>query len=309
MIPHQYGNQVSEVLTHLNCPGHLIGKGNQALVFEYRSDQVVKIYTNTDIHNLEQLAAFQAKLALHPLPFSTPQILEIGRVQETYYTIERYLHGDKLSLVFTSLSQQDQYRALTNYFTALEAFNAIKVESCPYGQVLPIDDAFTASTWLEFLTQKLLQSIEESRSDLIQDVAGLEEKMAMLLYAIQVRIGQVPKHLVHGDYYLNNVLFTENLEVSAVLDFSDHTVVGDKRMDVAGAIVFLALDESIRNHHISRLQKLAEAQYGSEIHKLIDIYTLYYSFYYSDTKQSDPSAYAWCIRNLNDRAKWQHIQS
>ena len=52
-----------------------------------------------------------------------------------------------------------------------------------------------------------------------------------------------PKALVHGDYFPGNLLMSERLEVSAVIDFSVFTLVGDPLLDAACAVVFLEMNE------------------------------------------------------------------
>ncbi|MBA3826175.1 MAG: phosphotransferase [Ktedonobacterales bacterium] len=144
-----------------------------------------------------------------------------------------------------------------------------------------------------------------SLPDLEADVGGTQEKIERLSQSIRLHLPDSPKRLVHGDYYLANVLFHEDLTVAAVLDFSPHTLIGDPRLDVAGAITFLTLDAGIKSAHIYDLTALAAAKYGEDIHTFIAIYALYYSFYFSDTKEFDPSTYAWCIANLRDDALWE----
>ena len=53
--------------------------------------------------------------------------------------------------------------------------------------------------------------------------------------------------MVHGDYFYDNLLVGEDLKISAVLDFSDLSVVGDHKMDITGALIYLTLDTEMKH--------------------------------------------------------------
>ncbi len=77
---------------------------------------------------------------------------------------------------------------------------------------------------------------------------------------------QSPKQrLVHGDYFLDNVLFDDNLQVSAVLDFGAHTLAGDPRLDATSAIIFLGLEPAMKPWSFAHVTALAQEQYGNSI--------------------------------------------
>jgi putative membrane protein len=307
--PADFDGRVRTVLAHLGAPGaKLLGQGNEGRVYAYRDDRVAKIYMGTSGAVLERLADFQAVLARQGLPFHTPQILEIGWVGGTLFTIERRLPGEKLGHRFAALSQDAQRLALTNYFAAVEAINRVGLANRPFGHVLSsVDgaDTITAPTWAGFLEREIERSLERAGADLALDVEMVEDKVRELRRLVLTRPEGVPKRLVHGDYFLGNVLFDRDLQVSAVLDFGAHTLAGDPRMDVAGAIAFLSLDDAIKPWHIAHVEALAEARYGRDIRAVIDLYVLYCSIYFGDTRVSDPSTYRWCVRNLNDASRWQ----
>ena len=114
-----------------------------------------------------------------------------------------------------------------------------------------------------------------------------------------------PKRLVHGDYFLDNVLFDDNLQVSAVLDFGAHTLAGDPRLDATSAIIFLGLEPAMKPWIFAHVTALAQEQYGDSILLLKDIYGLYYAIYFANTKLTMPGDYDWCVRAWNDPQRWQ----
>lgn len=304
-----FDGDVSAVLAHLGISdARLIGRGNEGRVYEYRDDWVVKIYRRTNADELDHLSEFLSLLAQQDFPFQTPQILAIGRLEATTFTIERRLPGETLEGRFSALPQDKQRLALRNYFLAVGAIARVELADRPYGHVLSScqdSGVVAASNWGAFLTWQIGRSVERAGADLAHDVMALGDNVQQLLWLIRTCLDRAPKRLVHGDYYLGNVLFDRDLRVSAVLDFGAHALIGDPRLDVAGAIAFLDLDTTIRPWHIEYVRGLADEHYGGDVRAISDLYTLYYSIYYADTKTTDSLTYRWCVRNLLDTRLWQ----
>ncbi len=302
-----FDNRAMAVLAHLGIPSaRLIGKGGEGSVYELHDDWVVKVYRQGSDSEPRRLAAFQETLARQNFPFRTPQILEIGRVDETIFTIEPRLPGATLAGRFSSLSEDQQRLALTNYYAALRLINDVELPDYAYGHVLPTEDyPGGAATWIDFLDRQLDRSLEEAGADLAQDVEAFEEKAQELRQLLHKHAEGSPKRLVHGDYFLDNVLFDDTLQVSAVLDFGAHTLAGDPRLDATSAIIFLGLEPAMKPWHFAYVTALAQEQYGDSILLLKDSYDLYYAIYFANTKLTMPGDYYWCVRAWNDPQRWQ----
>ena len=301
-----FDSRIITVLAHLGIPGaRLIGKGGEGNVYAFHDDRVVKVYRQGSESELQRLAAFQEWLARQGFPFRTPQILEIGRVDETLFTIESRLPGATLAGRFSSLSEDQQRLALTNYYAALRLINEGELPDYAYGHVLPTEDYPAGATWVDFLDWQLDRSLEKAGADLMQDVEAFEEKAQKLRQLLRRHTEDAPKRLVHGDYFLDNVLFDDNLQVSAVLDFGAHTLAGDPRLDATSAIIFLSLEPAMKPWHFAYVTALAQEQYGDSILPLIDSYGLYYAIYFANTKVAMPGDYDWCVRAWNAPQRWQ----
>jgi len=107
------------------------------------------------------------------------------------------------------------------------------------------------------------------------------------------------KSLVHGDYFPGNVFIDDTLQVYAVGDFGYSTVVGDPRMDVAGAIVFLEVVEGYQPADTQLLLQHGARRPDRVSAEIIELYRLYYSLYFSHCKHDDPKTYALDLRRAN----------
>lgn len=229
----QLPNQIVGLLDILKLnPAKLLGKGGEGYIFEYPDNKVIKIYPKANVDYLQKLQSFQNLLQKYSLPYSIPQILKIERINNTYYTIDNKLNGRQLDTVFPELNDEQKYKALKNYFEALIPFNSIELTEYPFGQILEIQNAIRTNSWSEFLIKKLEQKLNKSSSYLPKDIKDYNGKVKLFKDLIIQNCDTPNKNLIHCDYYLNNVLVNKNLEISAVLDFSIHTAVGDRKLDI-----------------------------------------------------------------------------
>ncbi len=304
-----FDDRAAAVLGHLGAPdAPLLGSGGEGRVYALGAGEVVKVYAAGNSGYLEALAALHARLAAAALPFDTPVILEIGELAGTWYTRERRLRGRRWEEIFGLLALPDKHRMLDNYLTALRSLHAVEMDNQPYGQALQLPHRLSDDSWPAFLLTSADRVLGASAADLESDVTDFQRKLATFRALVSNRVSAVPKRLIHGDYFPGNLLFGERREVSAVLDFSPHTLAGDPLMDVAGAVAFLDAAPLVRTEHVSYLRGHALATYGASTEFLLDLYTLYYAFYFSDTKRADTATYTWCLRHLNDAALWARLE-
>ncbi len=127
---------------------------------------------------------------------------------------------------------------------------------------------------------------------------GVDTVLAHMQAELRVLEGFGEKRLVHGDYFPGNVFIDNDMTICGVGDFGYSTVVGDPRMDLAGAVVFLEVVTGYQPDDTPFLMQTVEERHGTGMTRWIDFYRLYYSFYFSRCKSDDSPTYDWCIRNL-----------
>jgi hypothetical protein len=284
----------------------LLGSGGEGFIFDCGNELVVKIYRSTDRLYLENLKDLQSLISGKKLPFATPQILEIGNVGETFYTRERKLPGVLMEDKFPALSGKEQDKLLNSYYDAISALNDIELPDFPFGGILRTPEQITAVTWPGFLTKTIDRRVEIGGGRLEKDVKDLGSKVQTLSKIIRNELVVEKKSLVHADYFVNQVLVSDNNEISAVLDISGHAVAGDRRLDVAGVWFFEGMPHYTQRHRELLLSRSIE-DFGEEILRVNDIYRLYYCFYFSDVYEILPQWYQTLMKNLNDGKIWARL--
>ncbi len=283
----------------------LIGKGGEGFVFKFGDGKVIKIYSKSTQEYLTKLKSLQERLSEANLPYQTPLIESIGEVAGIHYSVEKKLEGQNLESLFSKLSAEQQSQVIQNYLTALKPLRDITVADLPFGQILDQPNSLYATSWKTFLLNKLHQKITLSQDRISHDVNNFLLKLLTLENMIGKMLDIEPiKSFVHGDYYFTNVLVNESLEISAVLDISEHTCVGDYRLDVAN-INFMPLCTDITPMHIHLARNIVIEEYGKEIIPFLDLYGFYYAFYFSNLYTFDMTSYQWCVGILNDDKRWE----
>jgi aminoglycoside phosphotransferase (APT) family kinase protein len=290
---------LSHILNHFGIsPTALLGKGSESRVYALDPTRVVRIYPpGASLAYMEARQHFYAQLAAQQPPFVIPQVLDHGVVDAHPYTIEQRMPGHDLARVLPQLTGQDRARALTSYLDLATRIGTIEFPDAPFGEMI-IPGALQRDIWPEFLWDRVRQTLHTSYRELAQDVPQLDHILAAFHQQLSHMMTLSVKSLVHGDYFPGNVFIDDTLTVYGVGDFGYSTLVGDPRMDIAGAIVFLEVVEGYQATDTALL--LQQVQRGKRCVSadIIDLYRLYYSLYFSHCKHDDPKTYAWCVQNL-----------
>jgi len=306
MIPDRFDSLSIDILKALGISEPiLIGKGDQAWVYKYKPGTVIKIYRKIKTDYLESLAKLEKIIAKQNLPFAVTEIYEIHEKDGIYYTLEKELMGKTLGKVFFSLSDENKEKALVQFLKAIDFLKKVTLGDYNFGQVLTTGEEISASSWVEFLNKKLTQRINLVKDRLEEDVYSLEEKIELLHTIFSRYLNFNQKCLVHGDYFYNNVLYNDDGNLTAMLDFSNSTVVGDYRMDIACGIMYFDLDIKWKEF----LEKQAVEIWGKEISAIIKFYTVYQAFFQTESCLYNEGLYKWCLSYLNSDSFWEEIRN
>lgn len=290
----------AHLLRHFDlAPDDLLGWGGESSVYALDGERVLRVYApDASLAYIEARGEFYAWLAAQRPPFATPQILDLGVYSGQPYAIERWMHGHDLARVLPRLMGSDRERALGSYLDVATRIGTIHLPQRPFGEILFPDGPIQRDSWSHFLWDRAQQTLAVSRGDLVEDVPQLEQLIALLRTSLDLLEPMTTKALVHGDYFPGNVFVDDAFTIYGVIDFGYSTVVGDPRMDVAGAVIFLEVVAGYSPQDTRLLLGLLPSLAPDVTSDVLDLYRLYYSFYFSHCKRDDPSTYWWCVENL-----------
>lgn len=281
----------------------MLGRGSESTVYAMDAEHVLRIYRDLISWDyVEERRVFYEALGKVALPFAVPHIFTVGSWVGHLYTVERRIAGQDFGKVLPTLTGEARTRALTNFLEAVIALGDVRMDDQPYGELL-VEPRLRREGWRDYLRARMATTLAHSREDLVQDVPGLDEVLAAIEAQVAMLDDAPPKCLVHGDYFPGNVFVGEDLTVTGVGDFSYATVVGDARLDVAGAVWLLGAMAYARVEDSAFLREQAAARLGEAVMPVIDFYKLYYSVYFSGCKADDPTTYGWCVENLRAAAR------
>jgi hypothetical protein len=232
------------------------------------------------------------------LPFATPVIETIGADGD--WLIERRLPGRPMAGLFGSLGGDGREVALRNYLAATASLRAVTFPDRPYGELVA-HPALTAAGWHDYL-RRGLDRFARRNAATIKAAFG---NVSALVAAAERRLDGIdrhpPKALVHGDWFPGNVLLDERLAVSAVLDFSAFTLVGDPLLDVVCATAFVAPIEPFTARDGDRALALAHRSHGPALIAAEPFYRAYCAFCLASPAYAAPPyprLHAWSLAEL-----------
>jgi aminoglycoside phosphotransferase (APT) family kinase protein len=291
-----------DLLAHVGLSSaDLLGKGSESQVYALDTERVLRCYHPGPLsayHTRRQ--QFYQQLAACTPPFAIPVILDQGLYAGIPYTIERRMHGSDFAQRLPQLRGSARERALRSYLAIAIQIGQIAWPGEPfagYGEIIAPDLPIRHPTWAGYLAERIRQTTQHSRDDLQADGLAVD----LLLHELDQRVatlGDPPRALVHGDYFPGNVFINSDDLVYGVGDFGYSTLVGDARMDLAGAIAFIELVPGYHPSDTIFLQQVLVEQYGSALLPILAHYRFYYALYFSGCGADDPTTYAWCVQCL-----------
>jgi aminoglycoside phosphotransferase len=277
-----------------------IGAGGMGRVYKYEGDKIIKIFSEVALDSVKGLKDMYDLLHKNKssLTFDIPYIYSVNKSGEMIYTIEKRLDGIHYTDIENSLSESEKHKFIENYLLGAGQIQRIKLEDLPYGDILNDWQQITSASWSEYLKEKTVQRLKYSEKFLLKEFPNFSD----LVNQFMAKLGKLsePDHksVVHGDYFLNNILFDDKYKIKALLDFNPLTVMGDWKMDIVGAVIFLQLFESISHLDYQYAYKKAVELYGENLLEVFDTYKLFYSFYFGNMYEDDRKLYDWSVKNI-----------
>ena len=301
------------VLRQLGQPdAPLLGSGVESQVFALGPDIVVKVYRADDTEWQERCEALVTALAAAGPSFALPITLETGSVDGTRYAIQRRVPGRVFAEVLPNLRGTDRQRALLSYLDIAESIGTIDLAAVAslvpirrhqFGHLLGRGSE-PHDSWPKFLRTWALTHLHHDEPGVREDVPTLDAALSHYDSALPLVAEVTQPRLVHGDYWLENVLIGDDNRITGVVDWSGNVLAGDPRVDVAEAICYLDMLDGFDPSDIQLLRLEAARRHGATIEPIVELYRLHFALMYAaDCKHYDPLTYRWCIRHLREAGR------
>lgn len=258
--------------------------------------RIYRAYVNQDYVLARQ--RFYEQLAACQPDFAIPQVYSTSVIHGHPYTIERRMPGQDFARLLPHLTGNARIQALTSYLDLAARIGQIRLPDEPFGEIMLPQGAIRCTTWAEFAWERIQANIRATRDELAVTIPQLEQLLEHFHTGLDNLEPMHSKSLVHGDYFPGNVFIDQSNTVYGVGDFGYSSLVGDPRLDLVGAIVFLELVDGYQPDDTRLLLEHARRQGLPIDHAILDLYRTYYALYFSSCKDDDPHTYAWCIQYL-----------
>ena len=284
----------------------LLGGGVEASVYALDDKHVLRRYkpgAKMSMNTLEKLAHFYRSLN-RSVNFAIPDILAIGISDGSYCTVDRRIHGEEFDQTLGRLEGTAREKALLSYIQTAEQIQDLHPKYDFYGEVLA-DKPLHENDWTTFIRRRLKSDYESAKEIFDNEVPDMQAVFGFIDTEAEIVSDTKASKLIHGDYYVLNVLANESGEVSGVLDFNSSdglTLAGDPRMNVFASLIYLFEGESnARPEDAQFVLDYLIDKYGENIKRIVHLYRLYYAIHFASyCKDSDPYTFNWSIRSLKE---------
>ncbi|WP_436792694.1 phosphotransferase family protein [Actinospongicola halichondriae] len=226
-----------------------IGEGGEAEVFALDADRVLRRWRR-DHPSIGARIGFTQEVAAgaSDLDFAVPKILDHHVDEEGRPCfVERRLPGRSMTEALDSVTGAQRTALLTSYLETACALREIAFDRPWFGEVIA-EPPLRSETWRGYLEAALDRQVAAADADAYPSV-DIEALADSLREEIAAADEPVPS-LLHFDYFPGNVL-CDDTRITAVIDWSVLSIVGDPDLDVALAVAYFAVTPTAAADDIS----------------------------------------------------------
>lgn len=275
----------------------LLGAGAESRVYALSDDLVLRVYRGHAGRTIEERKALLAALPRDAVSFALPDIVGEGAVGGATYTVERRVPGRSLDAALKYLLGDARADAWRNYLDAAEAIARLTIAGDAFGETTGWGGTpLRERTWTGFLLASIDRTLREMGDILSRDVPRFDAALDRVRQGV-IGLGEPAERvLVHGDFYPQNVMVDDAGRVTGVIDFGGNTLLGDQRMDLASAALFVAIPEVPAADQQDAAFVMDEAcrRYGASFPDVVEAYRGYYAIHFA----GGPEQYAQCVDTL-----------
>lgn len=217
-----------------------IGEGGEAEVFALDADRVLRRWRK-DHPSIDARIAFTQEVAAGAahLDFAVPEILDVHVDDEGRPCfVERRLPGRSMIEALGELSGLRRTSLLASYLETAHSLRRIDFERPWIGEIIA-DQPLRTSTWTGFLTEALDRQVAAADQSAYPELPDLGRTAQEIRDDIAT-VGEPPPSLLHFDYFPGNVMCDDTC-ITAVIDWSVLSIVGDPDLDLALAVAYFGV--------------------------------------------------------------------
>ncbi|MCA9385505.1 aminoglycoside phosphotransferase family protein [Candidatus Dojkabacteria bacterium] len=276
-----------------------LGNGQESFVYKIDTQRILRVFGGTNLNKEKIRFDFYKKLKKYEVSFLIPEIYEYGEIEGHVYSIEKLLPGKTIEKEFISLNKKQKEKLFRSYLQICSELEKITIEDLSYGDIMREPRNCNGDSWHKFLQNRIEQAIEEGEDSYKEDVPNIGE----VYKKFQSELHHLPefpeKTLIHGDLFFENIMVNDNLDVTAVFDFSALSVIGDWQLDVANVFNYMSYFPIVQDEDIHLFREILVDKFGEEMIKIAELYDLYMAFVFiKDTKKDDQQTYQKSLKTL-----------
>lgn len=243
-----------------------IGAGVEGTVYRLGEGRVAKVWSGRPPADFELTRQVYADIARHPLPFSTPQILDVEDHQGVLVTYERELPGvsmrvDSAHADFergVSTPHSDALLGVLRGLASVPATNAMR-QLTVQGDDRPLwrdHDCFRHA--LAALVARAAARNGSALAAHVPDFDAGVERTQQTLHSLP----DAPVTVIHGDLVPPNIHIDAAGRPVAVLDFGFYTTAGDPAFEAAVTAAVWDMYGPHAEEHTAQLTQLFARELG-----------------------------------------------
>ncbi len=234
----------------------LLGEGGEAEVFALDAHRVLRRW-RVDSPTIERRLALTRELAgpAATVGIAVPEVLDTG-CDETGrpWFVERRLPGRSLTDELRTADGPRRARLIDDYLDTAQALRTIGCTRPWYGELIA-DEPLRAPTWSGYLLAALDRQAGAPDAAARAAIPDLDGRLDRL----RAEVATVPDPpggpaMVHFDYFPGNVM-CDGDRITAVIDWSVLAIAGDPDLDVALAVAYLGVVDTVRPADHDRVRR------------------------------------------------------
>lgn len=284
--------QLDDVLGALGIdPDDLLGEGGEALVYGLDADRVARVNrSSSDTLDARNALLRELHQSASAVPFAVPEVLETHRLAGLDVTIERRLPGRDLAEVLVGREGPRRVALIEAYLNAAACIGDLRAERDWYGDLIGAAPIRRPS-WHAYLEARAATGLEHAGW---LDAPTSTGRLSPTDLAAALPEPDEPA-LVHLDAFPGNMLAGDDT-ITAVIDFSVVSVIGDRRLDPLAAVAYLDPEITPAATDADRSQAIRWLE-ARDLSELLTPARRWLAAFWSSAME-DPRLASWCSRIL-----------